>query len=60
MSLDANVNWTGAPLSHIHYTLYIRDYWERKKIMFNVEHRLMLQVRGCGVGGAKDGRGVVK
>ena len=33
----------------------IRDYWERKKIMLNVEHRLMLQV-GMG-GGRWRGRG---
>ena len=39
-----------ASLSLLH-TL-ITDYQERKKIMLNVEHRLMLQVRKCGVGGA--------
>ena len=26
----------------------IRDYREKKKIMLNIEHRLMLQVRGAG------------
>ena len=32
------------PHSDTLHTL-IRNYWERKKIMLNVEHRLMLQVR---------------
>ena len=42
-----------------YYTLSSQtSYRERKKIMLNVEHRLMLQVRECGVGGARDGRGV--
>ena len=36
----------------------ITDYRERKKIMLNVEHRLMLQVSECGVERARDGRGV--
>ena len=45
------IGWV--PHSDTLHTL-IRDYWERKKIMLNVEHRLMLQVRGCGVGGARD------
>ena len=29
----------------------IRDYQERKKIMLNMERRLMLQVRGAGEDG---------
>ena len=50
------IGWV--PHSDTLHTL-IRDYRERKKIMLNVEHRLMLQVKECGVGGARDGRGVV-
>ena len=38
------------PHSDTLHTL-IRDYWERKKIMLNVENRLMLQVRGAGEDG---------
>ena len=54
------IGWV--PHSDTLHTL-IRDYRERKKIMLNVEHRLMLQVRGAGrmesegcIGGARDGR----
>ena len=36
----------------------IRDYREKKKIMLNIEHRLMLQVKGGGGGGrGEEGRG---
>ena len=42
------IGWV--PHSDTLHTL-IRDYWERKKIMLNVEHRLMLQVRGAGEDG---------
>ena len=59
------IGWV--PHSDTLHTL-IRDYRERKKIMLNVEHRLMLQVgvgqgkmeiEWCGLGGTRDGRGVV-
>ena len=37
---------------------FIRDYQERKKVMLNMEHRLMLQVgMGRGVGGGGGGEG---
>ena len=42
------IGWV--PHSDTLHTL-IRDYRERKKIMLNVEHRLMLQVRGAGEDG---------
>ena len=35
----------------------IRDYREKKKIMLNIEHRLMLQVREGREGGREGGRG---
>ena len=43
------------PHSDIMYTL-IRDYRERKKVMLNVEHRLVLQV-GMGRGMLDGGEG---
>ena len=59
------IGWV--PHSDTLHTL-IRDYRERKKIMLNVEHRLMLQVgmgqgkmesEGGGLRETENGRGVV-
>ena len=45
---SGSIGWV--PHSDTLHTL-IRDYRERKKIMLNIEHRLMLQVGGAGEDG---------